>query len=260
MVRRKNGCTSAEKLLSPGAIDLEGCRNIVSNPSTLSLATVCRVSSYPCPRLQGTMFLNAPFQFLSTTSCRKLVVAACAAYSFTCLTPTISCLGAEPDSPQVLPAKTEAKPEVKPEAEAAPKKQKQVIGAIAKVEEKQSDLTFTARVDTGATTSSIHVEQWNIADSAEKMTKNLGKKIRFQIKNGDGDRKWLERKIEAISVVKTSEREEMRYKVPVTLTCNGVKKRVLVSLNDRSHMKFPVLLGRNYLEGDFLVDVELSKE
>lgn len=136
---------------------------------------------------------------------------------------------------------------------------KQVIGAVATVEETQSDLEFTARVDTGATTSSIHVEEWKIADQAKEMTKNLGKKIRFLIKNEEGKSKWLERKITEISVIKTSEREETRYKVPVTLTCNGVKKKVLVSLNDRSHMKYPMLLGRNYLEGDFLVDVEIDE-
>ncbi|MEQ8208724.1 MAG: RimK/LysX family protein [Lacipirellulaceae bacterium] len=162
-------------------------------------------------------------------------------------------------------AKEGQKPTPKQESQDATKTQqetrreKQVIGAVASVEEKQSDLVFTARVDTGATTSSIHVEDWKIADQAQEMTKNLGKKIRFLIKNEQGKSKWLERKITEISVIKTSEREETRYKVPVTLVCNGVKKRVLVSLNDRSHMKYPMLLGRNYLEGDFLVDVEIDE-
>jgi len=171
-----------------------------------------------------------------------------------CVNQSKPCFGAEEKSTESVQT------EKKPAAKAEPVKAKRIIGAVAKVEEKQSDLMFTARVDTGATTSSIHVEKWKIADQEEKMTKNLGKKIRFQIKNDDGKSKWLERKIAAISVVKTSEREEMRYKVPLTLTSNGVKKRVLVSLNDRSHMKFPVLLGRNYLEGDFLVDVGLDEE
>ncbi|MGI9428772.1 MAG: RimK/LysX family protein, partial [Bythopirellula sp.] len=62
-----------------------------------------------------------------------------------------------------------------------------------------------------------------------------------------------------ISVIKTSEREETRYKVPVTLNCLDVKKRVLVSLNDRSHMTYPMLLGRNFLQGDFVVDVDLKQ-
>ncbi|MEQ8838573.1 MAG: RimK/LysX family protein [Lacipirellulaceae bacterium] len=162
-------------------------------------------------------------------------------------------------------AKEGQKPTPKQESQDATKTQqetrreKQVIGAVASVEEKQSDLVFTARVDTGATTSSINVDDWKIADKSQGMKKKLGKKIRFLIKNEQGKSKWLERKITEISVIKTSEREETRYKVPVTLVCNGVKKRVLVSLNDRSHMKYPMLLGRNYLEGDFLVDVEIDE-
>lgn len=138
--------------------------------------------------------------------------------------------------------------------------EKQVIGSTAVVEEVESDFSFPARVDTGATTSSLHVEDCKIKDEASKMTENVGKTIRFRIKNQRGESEWLERKIAEISVIKTSEQEERRYKVPITLNCSDVKKRVLVSLNDRSHMTYPVLLGRNFLEGDFLVDVALDKE
>jgi hypothetical protein len=135
---------------------------------------------------------------------------------------------------------------------------KRVIGATAIVQEIESDLCFVARVDTGATTSSLHVEEWEIAEAADSMAHNVGRPIRFLVKNQDGESAWLEREIAAHGVVKTSEEAEHRYKVYLTLNCNDVKKKVLVSLNDRSHMKYPVLLGRNYLEGDFLVDVEMS--
>jgi len=137
--------------------------------------------------------------------------------------------------------------------------EKQVIGPTAIVEEVESDLMFPARVDTGATTSSLHVEDCKIEDEASQMAENVGKKIRFRIKNHRGESEWLERKIAEICVIKTSEREEIRYKVPVTLNCLDVKKRVLVSLNDRSHMAYPILLGRNFLRGDFVVDVDLEK-
>ncbi len=137
--------------------------------------------------------------------------------------------------------------------------EKQVIGPTAIVEEVESDLTFPARVDTGATTSSLHVEDCKIEDEASQMAENVGKMIRFRIKNHRGESEWLERKIAEICVIKTSEREETRYKVPVTLNCLNVKKRVLVSLNDRSHMAYPILLGRNFLQGDFVVDVDLKK-
>jgi hypothetical protein len=138
--------------------------------------------------------------------------------------------------------------------------QKRIIGPTTIVAEVESALDFKARVDTGAMTTSVHVEEWAIEDESEKMEENIGKKIRFRMKNHKGESQWLESRIEEIGVVRTSEQEESRYKVQLTLCWNDVKKQVLVTLNDRSHMKYPMLLGRNFLEGDFVVDVGLHKE
>jgi hypothetical protein len=46
--------------------------------------------------------------------------------------------------------------------------------------------------------------------------------------------------------------------VPLKLRWQDVEKKVLVTLNDRNNMKYPILLGRNFLRGDFLVDVNLD--
>lgn len=138
--------------------------------------------------------------------------------------------------------------------------EKRVIGPTTIIAEAHSSLDFKARVDTGAMTTSVHVEEWAIEEESEKMEENVGKKIRFRMKNHKGESQWLESRIEEIGVVRTSEQEEARYKVQLTLCWNDVKKQVLVTLNDRSHMKYPMLLGRNFLEGDFVVDVGLHKE
>ena len=139
------------------------------------------------------------------------------------------------------------------------RKEKKVIGPTAVVKETETDFTFSARVDTGATTTSLHVEDCKVENGSGEMVDNVGKTIRFRIKNQQGQTEWLQRKIAEISVIKTSEREERRYKVPITLDCLDVKKKVLVSLNDRSHMAYPLLLGRNFLQDHFLVDVALDK-
>ncbi len=46
--------------------------------------------------------------------------------------------------------------------------------------------------------------------------------------------------------------------VKVTIKIKGKKFEVEANLNDRSHMKYPVLIGRNLLYGNFVVDVSKS--
>ena len=53
---------------------------------------------------------------------------------------------------------------------------------------------------------------------------------------------------------------DKRYKVLLTLKWNDVDKEVLVTLNDRADMEYPLLIGRNFLRGDFLVDVAMKED
>ena len=97
-----------------------------------------------------------------------------------------------------------------------------------------ADITFRARVDTGAQSTSLHVEQVEIEEGSENPRENWGKKIRFQIKNQKGASVWVESVIERTVIVKTSEEQDRRYKVPLKLRWRNVEKTVLVTLNDRS--------------------------
>jgi hypothetical protein len=146
-----------------------------------------------------------------------------------------------------------------PDKETAPVP-KRVIGATATIMEKQSELLFRARVDSGAKSCSLHIEEYNIKDEEELMADNIGKVITFHIKNGNGESHWLEAKIVGYVVVKTSANRERRYKVPLRLRYKDFEKTVLVTLNNREKMEYPLLLGRNYLLGDFVVDVEVDNE
>ncbi|MGI9429719.1 MAG: ATP-dependent zinc protease family protein, partial [Bythopirellula sp.] len=130
-----------------------------------------------------------------------------------------------------------------------------VLGPVARVDEAETALQFLARVDTGARTCSLHTSEKQVLNGAEFMEDNLGKTVRFRIENRQGESQWVERTIAEVREIRTSEGEEMRYLVPMALTVDGVEREVLVSLNDRSRMSYTMLLGRNFLDGEFLVDV-----
>jgi hypothetical protein len=137
---------------------------------------------------------------------------------------------------------------------------KHIIGATATLMETKSGLSFQARIDTGAQSCSLHVEKIVIKDEAKSRVRNVGKTARVLLKDVDGKTEWIETKIvEAVRVksssLKTGEFDR-RYKVRLNLKWKDFEKTVLVTLNDRTAMEFPLLVGRNYLRGDFLVDVE----
>jgi hypothetical protein len=140
---------------------------------------------------------------------------------------------------------------------------KHIIGATATVREASTGIPFSARIDTGAKTCSIHVEKMEIEDASPRRLQNIGKTIRFLIKGDNGKSAWLESEIAAAVRVKSSTLKigefDSRYKVRLTLRWKDVEKEVLVTLNDRTDMVYPLLIGRNFLRGDFLVDVALKE-
>lgn len=137
-------------------------------------------------------------------------------------------------------------------------KEKRVIGATAVISEESTGFSFPARIDTGAKSCSLHVEKIEIEDKASKRLENVGKPIRFLVKNGNGETEWIETQIAAAVRIRTAaaQRFDHRYKVRLTLRWRDFAKEVLVTLNDREDMAYPLLIGRNFLRGDFLVDVE----
>ena len=157
-------------------------------------------------------------------------------------------------------ASSDSVPPVEEKPAKTEEQKKHVIGATAVLMEKRSEFLFRARVDSGAKSCSLHVEEMRIEDESENMADNIGKVIRFKIQNGKEDT-WLTEKIASYVIIKTSDNRERRYKVPLTLCWNGdIEKTVLVTLNNRKKMKYPLLLGRNFLRGDFLIDVEIDSD
>ena len=144
--------------------------------------------------------------------------------------------------------------------QSVPKRDKQIIGATATIKEAGTGIPFSARIDTGAATCSLHVEKLEIENPDKRP--NKGKPIRFLIKNEKGESAWIDSTVAGVvrvrsSVFKNGEFDR-RFKVWLTLDWEGVQKKVRVTLNDRTNMDYPLLIGRNWLRGDFLVDVDID--
>lgn len=153
---------------------------------------------------------------------------------------------------------TQADTAVEEDKSAAKQPIVRMIGATTVVTEVTTGLPLPARVDTGATSCSIHCEALEIEDAHEDPKVNIGKPVRFLVKTKEGKSQWVKSKIVDYVLVRTAQAEEERYKVPIKLRWEDVEKKVHVTLDDRQNMKYPLLLGRNFLRDDFLVNVSLD--
>ena len=107
-----------------------------------------------------------------------------------------------------------------------------------------------AKVDTGARTSALHVED------IQPLARG---RIRFQVvvHRTKRDRHYpVTTKIVRRARVKSSNGQfESRYFVRTLMRLGEVEKEIEISLVDRGKMAHRMLLGRTALKGDFVVDV-----
>lgn len=122
---------------------------------------------------------------------------------------------------------------------------KRLIGPTERVEISDASIGFLGRVDTGAKTTSLHAESIRMEDGT----------VRFALVGADGERVTMRRPVAKIDTIRSAAGSERRVFVELTLQHEDLTKSVLVNLKDRSHMTYPLLLGRNWIEDDYLVDV-----
>jgi len=124
---------------------------------------------------------------------------------------------------------------------------KPVIGAEEYVRILPYGFTVPARVDTGAATTSLDARNIRVEDST----------VTFTLPP-----QWGGATITASIVdwkhIRTSGSRKKRPVVEMELCIASRKLRARVNLNDRSHMRYPMLIGRNVITGNFLVDPSQS--
>ena len=136
----------------------------------------------------------------------------------------------------------------------APPKQiqgKQIIGEVEPVTIRKAGLTLPARIDTGATTSSLD------ARDIQRFERDGKKWVRFTLldrrtKKEDKVESRLTRTVEI-----TRHGTDPQYRPVVKLKAILGKAELYreFSLTNRSAFTYPVLIGRNFLQGEFIVDV-----
>ena len=84
----------------------------------------------------------------------------------------------------------------------------------------------------------------------------MRKFVTFKTINERGAEKELHMKISNVTQISNAQGIEYRYMVEMNLLWNGCQKQIDVNLRDRSRMQYKLLIGRDWLHGEFLVDVE----
>ena len=126
--------------------------------------------------------------------------------------------------------------------------EKTVIGGIEDVILLPWGIKLPARVDTGAAKSSLDAREIKVQDDMIefKLPKKFGGlEIRLPIMG------WRH--------IRTPEGLERRPIVELEICLGSKRFRTLVNLTDRSMVKYPLILGRNSLRENFLVDVKRRK-
>ncbi|WP_271765567.1 ATP-dependent zinc protease family protein [Aquimarina algiphila] len=134
-------------------------------------------------------------------------------------------------------------------------KEKKIIGRTDKADFPLLELkNIDAKIDTGAYTSSIHcidikeIDQTLQCSFLDPMHPEYNGK-RFTFKNYD------------ITAVKSSNgKVEMRFTIRTQIIVFGNTYPITFTLSPRDDMCFPVLIGRKFLSGKFLVDPQSENQ
>jgi len=128
---------------------------------------------------------------------------------------------------------------------------KDIFGWVEHVLVGESQLDLQAKLDTGADTSSMHASKIRRYRSEDRKLW-----VEFRLSDGSSGRTIrYKKKLVRYAYIKEHEGPSQKRPVVNLAICLGDhEKEIEVSLADRSGFQYPVLLGRNALEGHVIVD------
>lgn len=132
---------------------------------------------------------------------------------------------------------------------------KKIVGSKEKISIKSLDLfDLDAKVDTGADSNSLHCDNIKIDEKNNQVTFCLLDEIHPSYHG-----KTITYPIFKMKKVRSSNGElQIRPSIKVELEFFNQSFVSVVTLTNRADMKYPMLIGRKFLSGNFLVDVSLE--
>lgn len=126
---------------------------------------------------------------------------------------------------------------------------KVISGWVEPVRLNGDEFIIDAKIDTGADNSSINLVNHTHYE------KNGQRWVRFYLSNHIGNTIEIDRPIIKTTKIKMKNGDKQeRDVIELDLCLGNIKKTVNVSLVDRSHFKYQLLVGRSFLRSEFLVD------
>jgi hypothetical protein len=127
-----------------------------------------------------------------------------------------------------------------------------IIGQIQMIKITPPKVILEARIDTGATTTSID------ARDITEFERDGKKWVKYTVIHGKKKHE-LESPIDKTVLIKRHGKEaQERYVIKMRVSAGTITQLIDVTLADRSEYKFPILIGRNFLKDYFIVDVSRS--
>lgn len=135
---------------------------------------------------------------------------------------------------------------------------KLIVGASEWAVLEDYNIALLGRIDTGATTSGLFAKNIEIFERDGK------KWVRFDLPDREGNYHKIEGKYSRSTIIVQSSQEsksdqQERHVVKLKIRLGDVVKTSEFTLSDRSGMSFALLLGREFLKDDVVVDIGKDK-
>ena len=126
-----------------------------------------------------------------------------------------------------------------------------IVGAVEMVTVVSAERKLEARIDTGAETTSVS------AQNVVQFERDGKDWVRFTLpaENNDVETQLELPLVRKVRIKQHEGMTERRYVVMLRLRMGDINERVEVTLADRSHMRYQLLIGRNFLTDNAIVDV-----